>query len=162
MEDSDARSVGSSATGISTLSARIASLAVYEDRAGYRPGIAEADEFSQPEGAASEEEEEELVEMTEEQVADGLQRCRGVSAWPRAYQAPLAAAAAGAGQAGARLPGRDGPSQACRLARLSCWSVTPRLQVCSRLFRTDGGALACKQLSAEQLQSLQQQGCARP
>ena len=57
MEDSDAKSVGSAATGISTLSSRIASLAVYEDRAGFsRPGISEADEDYDDPGSEEEEE----------------------------------------------------------------------------------------------------------
>ena len=70
----DTKSVGSTVseapTGVSTLSARIASLAVgFEDR--YRPGIAEADEFASQSGddASSE---EEVVELSEEQLLQEL------------------------------------------------------------------------------------------
>ena len=156
MEDSDARSVGSSATGISTLSARIASLAVYEDRAGFRPGIAEADELlSQPD---EEEEEEELVEMTEEQVR--APRCRDLLDGSRRLTHGLPRSCCKRWTSRSP-PSRWGPTRGPTAGACPAHAPSLRLvQVCSRLFRPDGGAHACKQLTAEQLQSLRQQGCA--
>ena len=64
------------ATGLSTLSSRIASLATdFGDR--LRPGIAEVDEYGAYAGETGddeEEEEEEIVELTEEQVLQELDK----------------------------------------------------------------------------------------
>ena len=61
------------ATGLSTLSARIASLtADFGDR--LRPGIAEGHEFGPYPAEGDEEEEEEVVELTEEQVLQELDK----------------------------------------------------------------------------------------
>lgn len=62
------------ATGLSTLSARIASLAAdFGDR--LRPGIAEGNEYGPREDSdEEEEEEEEIVELTEEQVLQELDK----------------------------------------------------------------------------------------
>ena len=63
------------ATGLSTLSSRIASLAAdFGDR--LRPGIAEGNEYGPftPEGDVADEDEEEVVELTEEQVLQELDK----------------------------------------------------------------------------------------
>ena len=75
LHEFDTKSVGSTVseapTGVSTLSARIASLAVgFEDR--LRGGIAEADEFASQSGDDAGSSEEEVVELSEEQLLQEL------------------------------------------------------------------------------------------
>ena len=146
----DTKSVGSTVseapTGISTLSSRIASLAVgFEDR--LRPGIAEADEYaSQTEEDAGSE--EEIVELSEEQLLQELDNqepafqveahcnkrtCSDRSSADNRYRVPAS------GQA---------KSSAKRVILL---------QVCSRLFY-ENSLVPGKRLSIEQLQTFQHQG----